>query len=330
VRVVRLHARGDLRMADESAPVPSPGESLVRVTAVGICGSDLHWFGEGGIGDAQLTQPLVLGHELAGVIQGGPRDGQRVAIDPAIPCLSCPTCLSGDRNLCPSVRFAGHAMTDGGLRDLLAWPSQLLHRLPDELSAPDGAMLEPLGVAIHAVDLSHLRVGMSVGVVGCGPIGLLILQVARLAGATSVVAVDPLSHRRAKAASLGADLTLAPEEARSDDLADLDVTFDASGTDDAIASAIQLARPGARVILAGIPDAARTTFPAGDARRKGLTLVMVRRMKEVYPRAIRMVQTGAIDVASLVSARYPLSDATEAFTAAAARTGLKVMLEPNN
>ena len=144
MKVARLHGVGDIRIADDDQPIPGPGESLVRVTAVGLCGSDLHWFTEGGIGDAQLVHPLVLGHEFAGVVEGGLDDGRRVAVDTARPCGACEQCLEGNRNLCPSVSFAGHGTNDGGLRDYLAWPTALLHPVPDALSDADSAMLEPL------------------------------------------------------------------------------------------------------------------------------------------------------------------------------------------
>ncbi|HYN95326.1 MAG TPA: alcohol dehydrogenase catalytic domain-containing protein, partial [Pilimelia sp.] len=206
----RLHGVGDLRLAREPMPVPADDETLVRVTAVGLCGSDLHWYADGGIGDARLDRPLVIGHEMAGVIAAGPRRGERVAIDPAVPCGRCESCRSGWGNLCPQVRFAGHGAVDGGLRDYLAWPTDLLFGLPDALSDADGAMLEPLGVALHSLDLGHLRLGATVAVVGCGPIGLLLVQLARLAGAARVVAVDPLAHRREAATRLGADAALAP------------------------------------------------------------------------------------------------------------------------
>ena len=153
-------------MADEARPSAGAGESLVRVTAVGLCGSDLHWFTEGGIGDAQLSHPLVLGHESAGIVEGGPDDGRRVAVDPALPCGACEPCLEGKRNLCPSVRFAGHGANDGGLREYLAWPTELLRPVPDSLSYADAAMLEPLGVALHAHDLGKPRVGGASSVAG--------------------------------------------------------------------------------------------------------------------------------------------------------------------
>ena len=196
MRTARLHAVGDLRVADEPVPGAGPGMSLVQVTAVGICGSDLHWWDEGAIGDAKLTHPLVLGHEGAGVIAEGPRAGQRVAIDPAIPCETCRACREGYRNLCYRLKFSGHGDTDGMMREFMAWPATALHPLPDRLSDVDGAMLEPLGVAIHSVDLGHLPFGGTASVIGCGPIGLLLIGVLKAAGASSVLAIEPLAHRR--------------------------------------------------------------------------------------------------------------------------------------
>lgn len=338
MKAARLHGVKDLRFDEVPVPEPAAACDLVRVTAVGICGSDLHWYDEAAIGDATLTQPLVLGHEVAGVVEGGPRAGTRVAIDPAIPCERCETCRGGHHNLCPSVEFAGHGR-DGGLQPYLAWPQARLHPLPDGLSDVEGAMLEPLGVAVHAVDLAHVRPGFTVAVVGCGPLGLLVAQVARSAGATTVVASDPLPHRREAALRLAADEVLDPSSVDSPDDAALawaeatgggaDVTFEVAGTDAGLHDTLVAARPGARAVLVGIPGHDRTTFPASIARRKGLTLVIVRRMKEVYPRATRLVMRRGVDVGSLVTARYPLERVVEAFGAAASRQGLKVVIEPS-
>jgi L-iditol 2-dehydrogenase len=331
----RLFAAGDIRAVTEPVPQPGPGEHLVRVTATGICGSDLHWYTDGGIGDAVLANPLVIGHEAAGVITGGPRDGERVAIDPAIPCGRCELCLAGHRNLCPSVAFCGHGGTDGALRQFLSWPGHLLHPLPDTLSSADGAMLEPLGVGLHAVDLAHQRVAATVAVIGCGPIGLGLVQLARVAGAAMVIATDPLPHRAEAAARLGAHVALpagAEEFARGLASATggrgVDVAYEAAGTDEAVALAIGAAMPGARVVLAGIPDASHTRFSAAVARRKGLTLVTVRRMKEVYPRTTALVARGMVDVRAMVTHTFGLQDIGAAFTTAAAREGLKVIIEP--
>ncbi len=213
MRVARLHAARDLRLSTEPDPVPGDGETLIRVGAVGLCGSDLHWWTDGGVGETALGSPVVPGHEAAGTVVGGPWDGRVVAIDPAIPCGRCARCLDGDPNLCPAVRFAGHGATDGPLRELMTWPTDRLHLLPASMDAVDGAMLEPLGVAIHAVDLAHVRLGATAAVVGLGPIGLLAIQVLRAAGAHRVVGVEPLAHRRRAAEDLGIDAVVDPQDA---------------------------------------------------------------------------------------------------------------------
>jgi L-iditol 2-dehydrogenase len=324
----RLHGSGDIRLADEPVPVPDAGHRLVRVTAVGLCGSDLHWFTEGGIGDARLERPLVVGHESAGVIEGGPDHGRRVAIDPAIPCERCETCRSGRRNLCPTVRFAGHGSVDGALREFLTWPAALLHPVPDTVSDVDAALLEPLGVAVHAMDLGHLRIGARVAVIGCGPIGLLLVQLARSAGAGTVIATDPLEHRVAAARRYGADVVHRSGTAVAVHDVDADVVFEVAGNDTAVEAALTAARPGGRVVLVGIPDEDRTSFPASVARRKGLTLALSRRMNDVYPRALQLVEQGRVDVSSLVTHRFPLQRVADAFYTAVAREGLKVVVEP--
>jgi L-iditol 2-dehydrogenase len=332
MRAVRLHASRDLRLATEAPPVASVVNStVVRVTDVGLCGSDLHWFEEGGIGDSRLGRPIVPGHEIGGVVHEGPLAGTRVAVDPAIPCGACPSCLRGHRNLCPSVRFAGHGLVDGGLRELMAWPTHLLHPLPPPLTATDGAILEPLGVAIHALDLGHLRPASSIAVLGCGPIGLLLIEAALASGATSVLAVEPLPHRRDEARRRGAALALSPGELREQAAGiEVDVAFELAGTDGAVQQAMELVRPGGRVVLGGIPSDDRTSFPASLARRKGLTIALVRRMKEdVYERGIRLVETGRVDVTTLVTARFPLDRAAEAFESAVSRQGLKVVVQPS-
>jgi L-iditol 2-dehydrogenase len=229
-------------------------------------------------------------------------------------------CQAGHPNLCRALRFAGHGAEDGGLRDEVAWPARCLVPLPDTLSAAAGALLEPLGVAIHAVDLGHVRAGASVGIFGCGPIGLLVLQVAHAAGAADIWVTEPLPHRLAAARGFGG-LEWTPGR-------EVDVTFECAGVDAALDDAIAAARPGGRVVLVGIPDDDRTSFTASIARRKGLSLVFSRRMKHTYPRAIRLVETGRVDVESLVTHRFPLEQAPAAFALAQRREGLKVIVEP--
>jgi L-iditol 2-dehydrogenase len=336
MKALRLHGAGDLRLADEPAPVPGRAEALVRVTAVGICGSDLHWYDESGIGDAALTQPLILGHEAAGVIVDGPRAGQRVALDPQIPCGSCETCAAGRGHLCPQVRFLGHSVTDGAMRELLAWPLANLVPLPDAIDDLTGAMLEPLGVAIHALSLARVRPGDSVGVFGCGPIGLLLIQLARASGAMTIVATDRLPHRVEAARRLGAIAALVEGGTEREVLLDatagrgVDAAIEIAGDDDAIKTAVTLARPAGTVVVAGIPAGDHSTIAASIARRKGLDLRFSRRMSRAYPRAIALLEAGLVDVSSLVTHRFAIADFEAAFRTAARRDGLKVIIDPSS
>jgi L-iditol 2-dehydrogenase len=330
MKVIRLHARADLRLNEEPIPVTGAGEKLIRVKSVGICGSDLHWFSECEIGDAKLEHPLVLGHEFAGMTAAG----QRVAVDPALPCGHCEFCDQGDPNLCENVIFAGHGTTDGALREWLAWNEKRLFPIPDSISDDEGAMLEPLGVAIHAVDLGKLKTGMTVGVFGCGPIGLLIIQIAKLSGAANIIATDKLAHRVEAARRYGAGQALnGSDSSRLSQMQTatrgrgVDVAFEAAGTQEAVDDAFAAVCPGGKVILEGIPHGDRTSFSASSARRKGLTIKLVRRMKHTYPRAIELVSKGLVDVRSLVTHHFPMEQAGEAFQAAEQRDGLKVMIE---
>ncbi len=329
MQVLRLEPSRQLRLYDEPVPVPGPGEALVRVTAVGLCGSDLHWLAEGGIGDARLERPLVLGHEAAGTLE----NGERVAIDPAVPCGECEFCREGNPNLCIRLRFAGHGLQDGALREFIAWPARCLYPLPDRINDAEGAMLEPLGVALHAVHLGHIQPGMTVGVLGCGPIGLLIVQLARLSGAAAIYATERLAHRLDAARACGATsaIPVGPEAETIERLTGgrgVDVVFEAAGEDAAVQTAVQVVKPGGCIVLAGIPGDNRTTFDAATARRKGLTVKWCRRMKHTYPRAIRLVESGMVDVASLVTHRFTLAEGARAFEVLRSREGIKVVVAP--
>lgn len=334
MKVARAYGVRDLRLVEEPAPTPEHGERLIEVRAVGICGSDLHWYEEAGIGDAGLERPLVLGHELAGVVRGGELDGQPVAVDPAIPCGFCESCQQGHPNLCPGVRFAGHGRQDGGLREFMAWPAQNLHPLPAGMTFAEGVMLEPLGTALFAADLVRVRPGMTVGIYGCGPIGLLLVRVARLMGALQVLVTERLTHRLEAALRLGATHAFVAEDGAEQGCIlsatngrGVDVAFEAAGDNQAVETAIATTRPGGTVALIGIPGDDRTSFQASAARRKGLTIKLVRRMKHAYPRAIAMVASGLIELSSLVTHRFPLEGYQQAFETAARREGIKVLID---
>jgi L-iditol 2-dehydrogenase len=195
-------------------------------------------------------------------------------------------------------------------------------------------MLEPLGVALHAIDLGKLRAGMTVGVFGCGPIGLLILQLVKLSGAAQIVATDKLAHRLEAAMRFGAHQAILAEDGgevgeilEATGGRGVDIAFEAAGEQAAVDVSVGAAAPGGKVILVGIPADDRTSFPASVARRKGLTIKLARRMKHTYPRAIELVSQGLVDVGSLVTHRFPLERVAEAFAVAQRREGLKIMVD---
>lgn len=305
-------------------PVPAVGEVLIRVLSVGLCGSDAHWFEEGAIGDATIPPGgVVPGHEFCGVIESGPRIGARVAIDPGIPCLQCEQCVGGRLNLCLEMRFAGHGTTEGGLQQFVVWPERCLVPMPDNLSNEQGALLEPLGIALHALDLGGLAAGDSVGVVGCGPVGLLLIKVLAARGVETIAASEPLGHRMTAALGFGAVAWVE----QGDGL--LDVVFDCAGTDDSLHDSLSAVAPGGRVVLVGIPDHDRSAFQASLARRKEITLRSCRRMiPDDLVRAAEMAGSGEVSLEGLVTDRFEMSAATAAFQTLVARTGIKIVVEP--
>jgi L-iditol 2-dehydrogenase len=321
-----------MRLVDAPPPVVGPGEIVIRIRAVGICGSDLHYYSEGRIGDQAPGPGHVLGHEVAGVVEATgpgvsrPEPGTRVAVDPAIHCERCRHCLAGHPNLCTALRFFGSPPTPGALRELITHPAHLVTPLPDGVSLAQGALLEPLGVAIHAVDLGHLSVGDGVAVFGGGPIGLLIARVAQLAGARFVCVTDVLPHRVAAAAALGIRPAL---DAASSDLVrrltdetggeGIDVAFEAAGSETATAQAVEALRPGGTLVLVGYWRTASVSFPAIRAMRKGLTVRFVRRMKNTFPRALALARGERVRLPALISHEFPLDRVAEAFERAERR-----------
>lgn len=299
----RLHGPRDLRIEEVPAPqVSGADEVVVRVTATGICGSDLHTYLDGRIGDTRLEGPLILGHEFAGVRLD---TGERVAVDPAQPCYRCDLCERGHPNLCRRLHFCGLYPDDGSLAELIRVPVRCCVPLPDALDDVQAAMLEPLGVALHATDLAKVRVGERVAILGVGPIGLLLAQTVRLAGAREVWVEDPLPWRREFARQQGAMVL-------TDDV-EVDVAIEAAWGEAAIERAVALTRPGGRVVLVGIPSQDRCVLRHSVARRKGLTVVFSRRMKHTYPRAVALAVRGAVDLRSFVTHRFALADAARAF-----------------
>jgi L-iditol 2-dehydrogenase len=326
MRVSRLHGIGDLRLEQVPRPVPGPGEVLLKIATVGVCGSDVHYYLHGKIGNQVVKEPISMGHEFSAWVAelgGGVKGldiGQLASVEPGISCGSCEPCRQGHPNLCPHVRFCGTPPVNGVLAEYTVMPAQNCHPLPEEIGPIEGAMLEPLGIAIHSVDLARLQPGQTVAVLGAGPIGLLTAAVARAAGAAEVYMTEPLARRRQFARDYVADAALNPVVLdvvagilQLTDGRGVDVAFEAAGAVDTPQQAAAVARIGGTVIAAGIPAKGTMTMSADTVRHKGLTIKLVRRMKHTYPRAIRLVQTGMVDVKPLATHLFPLERVAEAF-----------------
>ena len=332
MKAARLHSSKDIRIDEVGAPTsPAEGEVLLRVKAVGICGSDLHMYKDARIGDTAFSSPLVLGHEFMGEVAalggdalGGDhqplRVGQRVAVDPAVPNERHELFEKGHPNLVPE-RFYGLYPDDGALQECLVVKAKNCFPIPESVSDGAGTLLETLGVTLHAVDLGHLKLADTVAVIGCGPVGLLILKLAQLSGAQAVYACDKLPWRVEKARAWGAADAWQhkSQEASVERLEQLtsgrgaDVVFEAAWAEDSIDMAAELARLGGRLVLVGIPGEDTFSMKHSTARRKGLSVMFSRRMKHTYPRAIALASSGQLVLDELISHTFSLDDAPEAF-----------------
>lgn len=339
MRAVFIHAPFDVRLGDLPAPNAGPGQVLVDVEAVGLCGSDLHYYKDGAIGAAQtIAAPFVPGHEVAGRVRGavperGIADGDMVAIEPARSCDACDWCHSGRHNLCPNVVMLGAPPHHGGLTSTVALAPKQLFAVPRDFSASTTALLEPLGVCIHAIDLARPQWFETAAVLGTGPIGLGILQLLKLAGIAEPLVVEPTAYRREAALRLGAaeafgtvEELLAATGGRGVDLV-LEATNSPRGFADATAAAVI----GGRVVIVGIPDGNGYAFEAATPRRKQLRVIFSRRMGDVIPRAIRLVASGRLDPESWVSQKIGLDGVPKAFADLAAHENhaLKIVVAPD-
>ncbi len=329
MRGARVVSPREMRLEEAPLPSPGPGEALVRIKAVGICGSDLQYYVQGRIGDLHFPSGHILGHEVAGVVEAlrpgaaGPPPGTPVAVDPAIPCGKCRFCIEGNPNLCKNLRFFGSPPMAGALQEFIAHPGHLLLPLPPGMTFPVGAITEPLGVAIHAVDLGHLHVGCRVAIFGCGPIGILTARIAQLAGASVIYASEPLAHRREAALRYGATATFDPGQEDvahaihdATDGEGVDVVFEMAGSQSATTQALEVLRPGGTAVLVGYWKTDQVTLAGIRAMRKGLTLRFVRRMKNALDRAIELARRKLVDLESLITHEFPLDDVVEGFAQA--------------
>ena len=341
MKAVVIHSARDLRVEDAAAGEAGPNDVVVRVEAGGICGSDLHYYNHGGFGAIRLREPMILGHEIAGTVEAVGdgvatiRPGDRVVVNPSLPCRSCRYCRQAGYNHCLDMRFYGSAMRmphiQGAFRQSLVADVDQCHVFGDDVSTNEAAFAEPLAVALHAVSRAGSLLGKHVLVTGSGPIGALVVLAARHHGALEIVATDIVDEPLQKALSIGAD-TVINVAAEPDRLADFeadkgtfDVVFEASGNPHAVVSALRVVKPRGTLIQLGLGGEA--TLPLNMITAKEIELKGSFRFHEEFAIAVDLISRRLVDVKPLLTDILPLSRAVEAFELASDRSrAMKVHL----
>lgn len=320
-RAAVLHGVRDLRVEDIAAPEAGTRQVVVAVRAVGICGSDVHYYERGRIGRYEVRAPMVLGHEASGVVvwhgPGAHRHdvGTRVAIEPGVPCRRCERCRSGRYNLCPSVRFFATPPVDGALARYVALDEDFVFPVPDQLSDEAAALIEPLSVGLWAARRAQVGLGEDVLVTGAGPVGLLCAAAARVAGAASVTVTDVNAWRLAQAPAFGATAT---HDSSAGPVGETgltaDVLLEASGNAAATLDGLGTLRPAGRAVLIGM-GADTLPIPMHVLQDREVTVTGTFRYANTYPAAIRLVASGAVDLDALVTHRFTLDETEQALLA---------------
>jgi L-idonate 5-dehydrogenase len=341
MRAIVAHAAKDLRIEETPSPPVGPHDIRVRIVFGGICGSDLHYYHHGGFGTVRLREPMILGHEIAGVVEAVGAEtrrvkvGDRIAVNPSVPCNQCRYCLEGRQNQCLDMRFYGSAMrfphVQGGFREVLVCLESQAQVVADGTSLQEAAMAEPFAVALHATRRAGALIGKRVLVSGSGPIGALTAIAARRAGAAEIVVTDIADEALSFASRVGADcvINVAREaDALSDFSADkgyFDTMFEASGAEAALRSGIDVVRPGGVVVQLGLGGEMK--LPINMITAKELELRGTFRFHEEFALALEFIAKGLVDVKPLISATAPLAKARDAFELASDRSqSMKVQI----
>jgi L-idonate 5-dehydrogenase len=341
MRAIVAHAAKDLRIEETPSPPVGPHDIRVRIVFGGICGSYLHYYHHGGFGTVRLREPMILGHEIAGVVQAVGAEcrrvkvGDRIAVDPSVPCNQCRYCLEGRQNQCLDMRFYGSAMrfphVQGGFREALVCRESQAHAVADGTNLQEAAMAEPFAVALHATRRAGALIGKRVLISGSGPIGALTAIAARRAGAAEIVVTDIADGALSFASRVGADrvINVAREaDALSDFSADkgyFDTMFEASGAEAALRSGIDVVRPGGVVVQLGLGGEIK--LPINMITAKELELRGTFRFHEEFALALEFIAKGLVDVKPLISATAPLAKARDAFELASDRSqSMKVQI----
>lgn len=326
MRTAVLAEPRQFELEDRPDPSPGPDDVLVAIREVGICGSDIHYYEHGRIGDYVVEEPLVLGHECAGevVAVGETVDdlsvGDRVALEPGVPCRTCAHCTRGDYHLCEDVQFMATPPHDGAFAEYVAWPADFAYQLPDTVSTREGALCEPLSVGIHACRRGDVETGDTVLITGAGPIGLVTMAAARAAGATDVIVTDVVPEKLELASDRGADLTIDVSDTDAPTaVADYtsgvgaDVVIEASGAEPSIRSTIDAVRRGGTVVLVGLASEATVPLDVVELIDNEIDVHGSFRYKNTYGAAIDLLADGVVDLEGLVDFESPLEGIDDAF-----------------
>jgi L-idonate 5-dehydrogenase len=341
MRALVIHAAKDLRIEELPVEAPARGQVEVAIEAGGICGSDLHYYNHGGFGTVRLREPMILGHEVAGVVAAlgeGVSDlavGDRVAVSPSRPCNACDYCLKGQQNHCLNMRFYGSAMPmphiQGAFRERLIAKAWQCHKVAESVSIGEAAMAEPFAVTLHAVNRAGSLTGKRVLVTGCGPIGALAIIAARAHGAREIVATDVMDTVLNKALEVGADRVInvaeSPEKlsAYAERKGYFDVQFEASGNERAVRAGLEVLRPRSTLVQLGLGG--DVSIPQNVVVAKEIEMKGTFRFHEEFALAIDLINQGRVDLRPLLTETYPLDDAVRAFEVAGDRNrSMKVQI----
>jgi len=336
-----LYKPGDIRIEDMDIPIPKDNEALIKLKAVGVCGSDVHFYEVGRIGDFVVKEPLILGHECAGeIVEIGKnvktvKVGDRVALEAGVPCRTCEFCRSGHYNLCSSVVFLAAPPFHGAYREYITHPDDFLFKLPDNMTFEEGAMIEPLSVGFYAAERGKVNVRNTVAIIGAGTIGLMTLQAVKARGAADIIITDLEPFRLELAKKLGATYTVnAKEENAIQKVLEYtsggaDVVMEAVGAPTTIQQTVKMAKPGAVIVLIGMPTVDDIPIRVVEAICKEVDIRGIFRYANSYTPAIKLVSKGKIDVKSMITTRFPLDKVQEALEYPGKHPGtcIKVMVE---
>jgi L-iditol 2-dehydrogenase len=335
-----------LEMNLEELPVPEPGprDVLVKVMAVGVCGSDVHYYEHGRIGPYVVQKPIILGHECAGIVVACGSDvtrvrpGDRVAVEPGVTCGVCEYCKAGRYNLCPDVRFLATPPVDGAFVQYICHREDFVFPIPESLSFEAAALVEPLSVGVHALKRAGFQPGWSVAVVGLGPVGLMAVVAAKLMGASRIVASDLEENRLRAAIRLGATEGVpasSPDAAREirDRLGrgGADVALETAGHGKALQTALASVRRGGKLVIVGLPANPDVALNVPFICDNEVDIYGVFRYTNTYPLGIRLLSAGQVDLSPLLTHRFPLAETQRALETALhdKKNALKVMVYPN-